>query len=317
MGHLYLFYTFIAFAIGLISSGIVAFLYIKTKEAIIRYYLFFFTAFTLMAASTLWFSYIYTNVPGLEEDSLEFVGGLSGALAMFASAIFMHFLVSARYARLKNVLIGGSSLAVVNSYPISLYFARVHPLIPQILQAVGYILFLAVFLYISLLGLFRAKCIQEQARQYVTRLFSWILLLLLPIFTLDFLILDDFLGLAPVFFPLLYAGISTIFLVQFVKFYGHSHTTSTAIPSQEISLEDMFERYALSPREQDVARLMLEGRSNQEIGEKLFISLSTVKTHVSNVYQKFSVKNRVEFITFFQNARTDSNLPSSSPANSE
>jgi DNA-binding CsgD family transcriptional regulator len=303
MGHLYLFYTFMAFAIGLISSGIVAFLYIKTKEAIIRYYLFFFTAFTLLAASTLWLSYMYTNIPGLEEDSLEFVGGFFGALAIFATAIFMHFLVSVRYTRLKNALAGGMSLFVMISYPLSSYFTREHHLIAQILQFSGYITFFAVFLYISLVGLSGAKQIQEQSKKHLTRLFSWILLLLLPIFILDFFILDDFFDLAPVFFPLLYAGISTIFLVQFIRLYGHPHEIPPETSSQEIPLEDMFEQYTLSPREQDVARLILEGRTNQEIGEKLFISLSTVKTHVSNVYQKFNVKNRVEFITFFQNAR--------------
>lgn len=305
MRHLYLVYTFIAFATGLISSGIVVFLYIRTKEAIIRYYLFFFTAFSLLAASALWLSYIYTNIPAVaKNDNLELVGGLCGALAMFATAAFMHFLVSARYARLKNAFIGGISLVVVSSYPISLYFAHEHPLVAYILNAAGYVLFLAIFLYISLLGLFRAKQIQDQSRQAMTRLFSRMLLLLLPIFVLDFLILDDLLDIAPLFFPLLYAGISVIFLVRFIKLYGHHHATPIDTSPQEIPLEDIFEQYALSPREQDVARLILEGLSNQEIGEKLFISLSTVKTHVSNVYQKFSVKNRVEFITFCQNVRT-------------
>jgi DNA-binding CsgD family transcriptional regulator len=317
MKHLYLFYTFITFGIGLISFGIVTFLYFKTKEAIIRYYLFFFTAFTFMAASTLWLSYMYANIPGVEDDSLEFVGGFSGALAMFAIALFMHFLVSARDARLKNALVGAISLFIVMSYPLSLYFVQEHTLIAQILQATGYILFLAVFLYVCVLGLSEAKQIQDQSRKHITHLFSWILLLLLPIFVLDFLILDDFLGLAPVFFPLLYASISTIFLMQFIKLYGHQHEAPTETSSQEISLEEMFERYALSPREHEVARLVLDGHSNQEIGEQLFISLSTVKTHVSNIFQKFGVKNRVELLTFFQSARTGSNLSSTSPSSSE
>jgi DNA-binding CsgD family transcriptional regulator len=316
MKHLYLFYTFIAFAIGLISSGIVTFLYFKTKEAIIRYYLFFFTAFTFLVASTLWMSYMYTNIPAIEKNSLEFVGAFIGALAMFATAVFMHFLVNARYARLKNALVGVISLFVV-SYPLSFYFTHEYPLIASILQALGYVLFLAIFLYASLLGLLRAKQIQDQSRKHVTRLFAWILLLLLPIFILDFFVLDDLLDIAPVFFPLLYAGISTIFLVQFIKLYGHPHETPPGTSSQEIPLEDIFEQYALSPREQEVARLVLEGRSNQEIGETLFISLSTVKTHVSNIFQKFGVKSRVELITFFQSARTGSNLSSTPHSTSE
>ena len=306
MKHLYLFYTFITFGIGLISSGIVIFLYFKTKEAIIRYYLFFFTVFSFMGASSIWLSYMYTNIPGLENHSLDFIVWFFGTLWVFAMAVFMHFLVSARYARLKNVLVGAISLFIVMSYLLTFSFVPEHHLLAQILQATGYILFFIIFLYVCVMGLFGAKQLQDQSRKHVTRLFSWILLLLLPVFFVDFVILHDLFDLVPVFSPLLYASISTIFLVQFIKFYGHHHEIPTETSSQEIPLEAIFEQYTLSPREQEVARLILEGCGNQEIGEKLFISLSTVKTHVSNVYQKFDVKNRVEFITFCQNVRTGS-----------
>jgi len=50
--------------------------------------------------------------------------------------------------------------------------------------------------------------------------------------------------------------------------------------------------FGLSKREMDVLNLINQGLSNQEIAEKLFISLSTVKTHTSNLYSKLGVKNR-------------------------
>jgi DNA-binding CsgD family transcriptional regulator len=311
MQHLYLFYIFVAFTAGLVASGVVVFLYVRTKAAIIRYYLFFFGAFSLLTVSSLGLAYIYANFPGIEENAnMEFVGAFSGALTMVATAAFMHFLVAERYAVLKNTIVGAVSLLVVLSYPISVYLAGLYALIGLIVQGVAYTLFLGVFLYISLLGLFRAKGIDDPFGQHITRLFSRMLLLLLPVFLLDFFILDDLLGIAPIFFPLVYAGISTIFLMQFMKVYGHHPVPQEgAAFNDEMSLDTLFEHYSLSPREQDVARLVLEGCSNQEIGEKLFISLSTVKTHVSNTYQKVGVKNRVDFITFVQNARTNIPIP--------
>jgi len=52
----------------------------------------------------------------------------------------------------------------------------------------------------------------------------------------------------------------------------------------------------LSERELEVLRLFAEGLSNQEIAEKLIISLGTVKAHSSNIYRKLDVRNRAQAI---------------------
>ncbi len=51
---------------------------------------------------------------------------------------------------------------------------------------------------------------------------------------------------------------------------------------------------ALSPRELDVVLAVARGRTNNEIAAELFLSLSTVKTHLTNVHSKLSTRNRVE-----------------------
>ncbi|MFE7902322.1 response regulator [Streptomyces sp. NPDC057424] len=50
----------------------------------------------------------------------------------------------------------------------------------------------------------------------------------------------------------------------------------------------------LTERELDVARLVAVGRTNQEICDRLVVSLSTVKTHLANIQQKIDARNRVE-----------------------
>ncbi|MFD4875962.1 response regulator [Streptomyces sp. NPDC058420] len=50
----------------------------------------------------------------------------------------------------------------------------------------------------------------------------------------------------------------------------------------------------LTGRELDVVRLVAEGRTNQEICSELFVSLSTVKTHMASVQGKLKLRNRVE-----------------------
>jgi LuxR family maltose regulon positive regulatory protein len=55
---------------------------------------------------------------------------------------------------------------------------------------------------------------------------------------------------------------------------------------------------SISPREQDVLRLLNGGYSNREIAAKLSISESTVKTHVGNIYSKLNVNSRIQAITY-------------------
>jgi DNA-binding NarL/FixJ family response regulator len=50
----------------------------------------------------------------------------------------------------------------------------------------------------------------------------------------------------------------------------------------------------LSERETEVVRSVARGRTNQEIGAELFISLSTVKSHVASAQAKLGLRNRVE-----------------------
>lgn len=57
----------------------------------------------------------------------------------------------------------------------------------------------------------------------------------------------------------------------------------------------------LSKQEQTVKNLILEGKSNKEIASELFISLSTVKTHITNIYSKLKVSSRQELLRKTQN----------------
>ena len=50
----------------------------------------------------------------------------------------------------------------------------------------------------------------------------------------------------------------------------------------------------LSEREVEVLRLVARGSSNQEIGDELFISERTVRTHVGNILSKLHLANRTQ-----------------------
>lgn len=64
---------------------------------------------------------------------------------------------------------------------------------------------------------------------------------------------------------------------------------------------EQLESFAITSREFEVLELIAEGLSNREIGQRLFLSESTIKTHVSNLLAKLNAKRRTQAV---ERART-------------
>lgn len=84
-----------------------------------------------------------------------------------------------------------------------------------------------------------------------------------------------------------------------------SPKTETVIVEKEIYIqkeedtpldEAALARLNISKRELEVLQLMAEGLSNQEIASRLFVSLNTIKTHSSNLFEKMDVKRRMQAV---------------------
>ncbi|WLW50627.1 response regulator [Streptomyces sp. YU58] len=72
------------------------------------------------------------------------------------------------------------------------------------------------------------------------------------------------------------------------------HVTQTKTPTPAVPARTGPVTEPLTDRELDVVRLVAQGRTNAEIAAELYVSLSTVKTHLSSVQLKLAARNRVE-----------------------
>ena len=62
----------------------------------------------------------------------------------------------------------------------------------------------------------------------------------------------------------------------------------------------------LTPREYEVANLVAEGKSNNEIAKELCISFHTVKTILENIYEKLEIKNRLLLAVYITKLKYES-----------
>jgi DNA-binding CsgD family transcriptional regulator len=92
----------------------------------------------------------------------------------------------------------------------------------------------------------------------------------------------------PVTLPGLYGLWSAFFFASRIKGGVHAGIRVTTIDPAFLS------RFGVSPREADVLKLLVEGKSYKEIMSALFISMPTVKSHVVSLYKKTGTVNRID-----------------------
>ena len=105
-----------------------------------------------------------------------------------------------------------------------------------------------------------------------------------------------------------YIGIVALFFTGLGVWAGLKLTKKQikTVGGEFILNEPELARLDISKRELEVLELMAAGFSNQEIADKLFLSLNTVKTHSSNLFIKLDVKRRTQAI---QKAKNLSLIP--------
>lgn len=90
-----------------------------------------------------------------------------------------------------------------------------------------------------------------------------------------------------------------VFFVCYEQLYfvsAKNESSSEHTASSESDDSDFAALLDLSVREQDVLQLILEGKTNKEIAEQLFVSENTVKFHVKNILKKTGCANRKELL---------------------
>ncbi|HQE50616.1 MAG TPA: helix-turn-helix transcriptional regulator, partial [Fervidobacterium sp.] len=83
--------------------------------------------------------------------------------------------------------------------------------------------------------------------------------------------------------------------------YHDLYSTATSPEEAETRRQSEYSsRFGLSTREQEVFSLVIRGMSNAEIANALYITESTVKFHIGNIFKKTGFSSRLELITDYK-----------------
>ena len=126
-----------------------------------------------------------------------------------------------------------------------------------------------------------------------------ILLLLMKWLEWRFLVIDHALELYAGAVAILFTGLG----IWLAKKLTRPKTNTMIVEKQVFVKTDHFvlneaelARLRLSKRELEVLQLMADGLSNLQIAERLFVSLNTIKTHSSKIFEKLEVQRRTQAV---------------------
>lgn len=106
--------------------------------------------------------------------------------------------------------------------------------------------------------------------------------------------LDIYIGLIAVFFTVFGVWLATKLVSPKVQKVVVEKEVFVPRPEEFTINEKELKKLDLSDREYEVLQLLAKGYSNADIADNLFLSISTIKTHVSNLFVKMNVKSRTQ-----------------------
>ena len=291
MIHLFLLSYFLPLCIGLFILGLLTLLYFKNRDSLLRFFLFFFSIFTVQMILNLFSRYYSYNIHGSPLLFIFVLRSICPYALIYTGIIIVHEIFEVKYYRCFNILF----LIVLT---LSFLFELIEDLLiiynfdSFITNPFDEFFFILSMIYMLIIIIFYRKKIRRNdfSMMYVGILFA-------SSFTLLSFILDslkDLLKLNILISPFNYL-VWIFFIIYFiVKYYSYSF--SKKIRPTEIFIE----KYKISKREVEIINQLLKGYSYKKICDENYISLSTVKTHISNIYRKIGINSRHELSSIVQ-----------------
>jgi DNA-binding CsgD family transcriptional regulator len=297
MKHVFIWFHIISFTPGIALIVLLWAIYLRRKQQQVKYIILadvFYTMTMLLDTMDL---YIRKNI--LQDSAVQ--GRIFDYITVIATAILCYFTVCAIKIQVDEVVLRKTA-AIFAGSGLLIIPAGVVLDILGLNQSCSALLFLSTIFYFGFIAVYISKeqrKLDLRSRKYF---YSFILVFILAgiymLLTKLFNNMPPFMYKVPVN-PMLYFFVNAIGLIYANQAVAQIFSASAAPNNAQPITRDSYADCNITERELEIIKLVLEGQSNKDIADKLFISVNTVKNHIYSVYRKIGIKNRYELITYF------------------
>ncbi|MDC7226045.1 MAG: helix-turn-helix transcriptional regulator [Spirochaetales bacterium] len=292
MQQLILWFNILAFTFLFASMGATYIVYSKLKPKWLVYYLLYLASYAFFTVFNTYDFFSRVYLPAMP-PFLYFIAVAVTYLIALALLVIVPRFVFSLFTQNRN---SKQSVFIMVMVSISIALMVADFLSPELpIERAGSIFMNAYLGGVTLYGIIRLRKTNDKSNLGVVLLFlrlscifySVVVLqsILLPLFTepvQEFNITLFTAGLI----CFLWGSITLAYLI--IKNFRQENIGTVTLTDEAVSF------FGITPREKEIINLLLCGKSNNEIGEKLFVSTRTVEAHVYNIYRKCSVKNKLE-----------------------
>lgn len=303
MQHLTIALSILAFGMGIASIMYVFRTYSRHAYVYIKTYLRYLIVLNISVFINLILHYLLTNVLSYLDTHrkvmlvivVNIVGFYLFSLLTFLYMMLTRSLIGKEVGRIiRNLFLFyvifasvayGFVLALFSSSSEITAFYAVHMTCNSILSIISLVVSFRLF--------YEAGKSELKSRARILKIFSLAYAI--------FFLYQTFLWLLPLQTLLLFSTFN-LFVLNFIPIpfisglLKEQENEFSLSPETEDKVQAFYETYGLSKREREIANLILAGKSNEEIKNELYISIFTVKKHISNIFMKLDVSSRAQLI---------------------
>jgi DNA-binding CsgD family transcriptional regulator len=304
MSHLLVFADFLILGVGFVAVYQGIQVYREYRYPAMRSFMIFFAVSNLMDLLSLLSQYLVRNVNSLTSDGMFMtifiivapIGFSLGAIeiAFFASTVW-HLSGMARAPRWSVYGFGSICLAWVSAtcFGFHRFFQMDDTSFLPSLYDWSTLAVIALFTILPLVLLINSRSRQPGPPRRMIRMLG------------SFFVSLSCLEICALFLPSTWEN-SIIMLSEFVMnlslliflkpFVMNYYRPLTPSPDVGFSLNRVCSEFHLTARERDLLQLILNGKSNKDIEQELFISPHTVKNHIYNIFRKTGIQRRGQLV---------------------
>jgi DNA-binding CsgD family transcriptional regulator len=292
MAHVSIIVYLLAFGAGIASITASLLLYIRYRRRVIFWYalmqgVMFFLMLNRMAETYLSITNIVAS--GMAGIAVIAIKKIAFMLGMFAGPAFAHHLVGVKMSPARKKAYCGLGFLYAGSVVFELALSGNDA--SRILGSwVGLPLLFGTMAWCMLLGGRRLGMLGNRTLENALKVFFAMALVGFPIAILQYIHPKSYM---PHYLenPLMFFAVSLLSLIFAVRYFDQPAFLERG------SVTDAFRsRFSITDRESDVVKALIEGLSNNQIAERLFLSPRTIESHLYNIFQKTNVKNRIQLV---------------------